>query len=118
MNKVTLNTIAISTVLICSSYASASQFATNYYEKDLIKICESAKDNKVSKLKRQVRQLGVSYKKLQNRLKCNGVTLMDFAIEHNAEETAMHIARKASIDPDVVIAKLNKSKEETETSSS
>lgn len=118
MNKVFLCSVSMAAMTLCSGYANAGSFYGNMYEKELIKICKAAKENKLVKLKREVRNVGISYRRLQSKLKCNGVTLMDFAIDNNAQDTALYIARHVRIDANVVLAKLDSAEKERNTSDS
>ncbi|WP_100643963.1 DUF3718 domain-containing protein [Alteromonas facilis] len=74
-------------------------------EKDLVRICEALKSDSKLQLHRAVKRSRLSFKQINQGLVCNGDSAQDFALSHDAQQTADLLARKSKLNTEVLTAR-------------
>ncbi len=81
----------------CFIVSNASA-VSKYNETRLIKVCEAIQSGSKLKVSKRVRDLGISYRELNEKLVCNGEDPISFAIRHGAAKNAEFIAKRAGTE--------------------
>lgn len=85
MKKLALTIISASLVILPSvSHA----FKRTTIESILVQACKDVKRNNVVRLKSNLKQNYLSVSLINEKLMCNGESVYDFALTHNADKTA------------------------------
>lgn len=90
--------------LLASTGASAAKMPVSL-EKDLVKVCEAIRDNNRLRLHQAVKDSGLSFRTLADKLVCNGQDMLEFAATHGADDTHELIARRTDLDSRSLTAK-------------
>lgn len=82
----------ISTVVI-ASFAGVVNAQPHPSDDALVKVCESIKENNTLKLRYLMKQHGLTMRAIENGLKCNGQSPLEFAMTNDANNVASQIAK-------------------------
>lgn len=94
LNRNTLGMISAAALLASFTLpASAASFDPSL-ESDLVRICEAIKSDSKLKLNRTLKQTNLSYRAVSNGLVCNGMSVHDFARQHQATKTGELLAKR------------------------
>lgn len=86
----------ISTVMLGLPSVNAAGFSQDFIEGVLIQACKDVKSNSIIKLKTNLKKNHLSTKLISEKLMCNGESVYQFALTHNADKTA-RILRTGSV---------------------
>ena len=101
-----LMAIAFTTAALgLSMQVQAAPQMDKHLEKQLVQVCEALQSNKRLKLFRVMKENNFSYRTIAKGLRCNGVDAVTFALQHDADETANMVAKRANVDLDSMLAK-------------
>lgn len=100
---VIIGAVAVSSLMFASG-ASAAKMPVSL-EDDLIKVCEAIRDNNRLRLHQAVKNSGLSFRTLADKLVCNGQDMLAFAATHGADNTHALIARRTNLDTRTLTAK-------------
>ena len=103
--KSSIKTIGLVATITVTAFAGVAQANQQPSEDALVQVCESIQENNTLKLRHLMKQHGLNFRAIENGLKCNGQTPIEFAVEHGANEVADKIASRVSTTTDL-IAKL------------
>ncbi len=102
MKKLTLAAVIIASIGFTSA---SSATIRDSHEETLVNICKALKSDKPSRLRSVMKKARISYKQINEGLVCNGQNAIDFALLHNADKTALFVARKTKQDINSLVAK-------------
>lgn len=102
-NKVLLIASAVASLSFVSSHVNAETLSPSL-EKDLTRICQALKSDSKLALHRAVKRSRLSYRQIDDGLVCNGLSARDFALTHNAENTANMLASRAATNSGMLAA--------------
>ena len=80
------------TVLFFSPASHKSVYAAGYA--DASSICLLVKENNKKRLRKLLKELHLKIKVLYSSVKCNGVNLVQFAMQHNAGKVGKFLVKK------------------------
>lgn len=103
-NKVLLIASAVASLTLVSIQANATPFSPSL-EKDLTRICEALKSDSKLALHRAVKRSRLSYRQVDDGLVCNGQSARDFALTHDADNTANMLASRAKTNSGMLAAR-------------
>lgn len=88
------------------SVANANATVTpmsKYLENRLTNVCEAVLTDSPNKLRRAVKESGISYNALMRGLKCNGMDPITFGLKNNATVSAQYFAsRSTAVEKDLL----------------
>jgi len=91
MKKYSLALTAITVLGASISFAHAEVAMTDYMQTALVNTCISVKSNKPMKLKMALKEYRLKIATIRDKLMCNGESVHQFALTHNATRTANKI---------------------------
>lgn len=99
--------LAFTAIIVASlGFTSMAQAGmSKSMEASLVKVCEALKSDVPIRLHRAMKSARVSYKQVSEGLVCNGKNAIEFAMHHDAQETAGLVARRTNVDINSLLAK-------------
>jgi len=85
MKALALTAVSLSLLAVPSM---ATAFNKSTIESVLVQTCKDVKSNKVYKLKANLKENHLRVHVINEKLMCNGESVYDFAMTHNADKTA------------------------------
>lgn len=96
MINVKLAAVILSTLLVAGNSAQAgTPFMNKNLEKGLVNICKALKSDSKHKVRKAIKNSGLSKGGVMNGLVCNDMDPLTFALSHNANESAKYLAGKS-----------------------
>ena len=100
--------ILIATAMTLSFTAAHTQAAPQLHpevEGKLVSICKAIQSGSRYKVNKAIRASNLSYAKVSQDLRCNGMNVIEFAMHHEEHSTAQYLAAKYSIDSSDLVAR-------------
>lgn len=99
-------TTAVAAVLSVASFAAMAKTSFDpSVDYELAKVCKAIKSGSMLKLNRAVKSSRVRYTAIVEELRCNGMTVIAFAREHDQDATADYLAHRYAFDQSQLVAK-------------
>jgi len=91
MKKYSLALTAMTVLGASISFAHAEVPMTDYMKTALTETCIAVKSNSILKLSKELKEYNLKVSTIRDKLMCNGESVHQFALTHNATKTANKI---------------------------
>ncbi|GEM_PF-3689842 len=100
--KSSIKSFGLVATITITAFAGVAQATQQPTEEALVQVCESIQENNTIKLRYLMKQHGLNIRAIENGLKCNGQSPLEFAISNDADRVADKIASRVSTSIDLI----------------